>query len=81
MNRLSLPAMTFLIGMMGLAACEKAERPLSEREINKKIDSIVKARLPEILQLAAEDRDRRSSIEVKAKADSIVAATLSQKHK
>jgi hypothetical protein len=58
-----------------MAACSTQEgKKMSQNEINAKVDSIVGTRIEELNNQAMEDLDRRMSIEVKAKADSIVQA-------
>lgn len=60
-----------------LAACSKgAEDHASKANARQQIDSMVGARMEELNARAMEDLDRRMSIEVKVKADSIVAARL-----
>lgn len=55
-------------------ACAQKEKAISQSEIQAKVDSIVGTKIGEINRQAMEDLDRRMTIEVKAKADSIVAA-------
>jgi len=58
-----------------LASCAKEkEQKMMQSEINAKVDSIVGTRIDELNRQAMEDLDRRKSIEVKAKTDSIVDA-------
>ena len=47
---------------------------LEEAAVNAKIDSLVGLRMEEATRRAAEDLERRQAIEVKVKADSILAA-------
>ena len=56
------------------ASCGNKEKQMSDSERQARVDSLVGIRLEEINRQAMEDRDRRMSIEVKAKADSIVQA-------
>lgn len=57
------------------SACTRKEEPvLTKQQMKARADSIVAIKKADISQQAAEDLDRRSSIEVKAKADSIVEA-------
>ena len=56
------------------ASCSSNPETIQESERDAMIDSLVAVRVEEISRQAAEDLDRRRSIEVKAKADSIVAA-------
>ncbi len=57
-----------------LMSCKHQEIQLSKQQIKYKADSIFNVRVNELTNAAAEDLDRRSAIEVKAKADSIVEA-------
>lgn len=65
---------TGILLVAGMTACKKEERMMTKKEIVAKADSIIATRMDELNRLAAEDLDRRMSIEVKAKADSIVDA-------
>ena len=58
-----------------MASCA-GEQPkgMTENEYNVKVDSLVGEKMNDLFMQAMEDRDRRISIEVKPKADSIVAA-------
>lgn len=67
-----------LATVMALSACKGKEEAISRSEIEAKVDSLVGSKMEEINRQAMEDLDRRMAIEVKAKADSIVAATLAQ---
>lgn len=62
-----------LLGLLASCAKEK-EKKMTQSEINAKVDSIVGTRIDELNRQAMEDLDRRKSIEVKAKTDSIVEA-------
>ncbi len=59
-------------------ACSHKETVMTSTELQAKADSIVASKTPEIHREGAEDLDRRISIEVKAKADSIVDAWQSK---
>jgi hypothetical protein len=59
-----------------LASCASQEHKFSQSEIDAKVDSLVGVKMEEINRQAMEDLDRRMAIEVKAKADSIVEATM-----
>ena len=48
------------------------QEALTKQDINAKVDSIVKTKLPDINRMAKEDLDYRTAIEVKVKADSIL---------
>jgi hypothetical protein len=61
-----------------VSSCKSKNEGITRSEMNAKIDSLVGIRVMEINQQAMEDLDRRKAIEVKVKADSIVAATLGQ---
>ena len=69
-------AILFFAAMMILGACKNKEEGFTQSEIDAKVDSLVGLKMEEINRLAMEDLDRRMSIEVKAKADSIVAASM-----
>lgn len=62
--------------IIGLASCSGAEKEqaMTKNQQQAKIDSIYGEKKNEIFTQAMEDLDRRISIEVKPKADSIVAA-------
>ena len=66
------------VTLISLSACQTKNEAISRSEMNAKIDSLVGIRIVEVNQQAMEDLDRRKAIEVKVKADSIVAATLGQ---
>ena len=59
---------------LAFTACTQKEKAISQSEVEAKVDSIVGTKIGEINRQAMEDLDRRMTIEVKAKADSIVAA-------
>jgi hypothetical protein len=62
-------------GATTFVSCEnKQTTPMTENEINAKVDSLVGVKIEELNVQAMEDFDRRKTIEVKAKADSIVEA-------
>lgn len=56
-----------------LAACNQ-NNGHNDSYVNAQVDSIVGARMEEINRQAMEDLDHRMAIEVKQKADSIIAA-------
>jgi hypothetical protein len=56
-----------------LAACSQNNEH-TDSFVHAKVDSIVGARMNEINQQAMDDLDKRMTIEVKQKADSIIAA-------
>jgi hypothetical protein len=55
-----------------LSACVTNQKPLDDSRRDAMVDSIVGTKTGELSSQAAEDLDRRRSIEVKAKADSLV---------
>jgi len=57
-----------------LASSCKEKVAHSDSFVNAKVDSIVGTRMEEINRRAMEDLDQRMTIEVRAKADSIIAA-------
>lgn len=57
-----------------ISSCGTNQQTIKESERDAIIDSMVAQRMEEITRQAVEDLDRRRSIEVKAKADSIVTA-------
>lgn len=63
-----------LFSLLFTACTRKEETVLTKQQMKAMADSIVAIKKADINQQAAEDLDRRSSIEVKAKADSIVDA-------
>lgn len=60
-------------------SCENKQTTMTENEINTKVDSLVGVKIEELNVQAMEDFDRRKTIEVKAKADSIVEAYMLSK--
>jgi len=67
--------MTILGVAVTLISCEqKAETTMTSNEANVKIDSLIGVRLTDLSTQSSEDLDRRISIEVKPKADSIFNA-------
>lgn len=58
------------------AACKSKDEAITRSQEQAKVDSMVALKVEEVNRLAMEDLDRRMSIEVKAKADSIVAAYI-----
>ncbi len=59
------------------SSCQSDPGAMTENEKKAMVDSIVGTRMEAINQEAMTDLDRRKSIEVKAKADSIVQAVMS----
>ncbi len=62
-----------LAAVMLFAACAQNNEH-TDSFVHSKVDSIVGARMEEINRRAMEDLDQRMTIEVKQKADSIIAA-------
>lgn len=75
MKKLILPAVIVL----SLTACNEPVNEMSENAIQAKVDSLVGEKQLELMNESTADLDRRKSIEVKTKADSIVQATLDAK--
>lgn len=72
MKKLLFPA---VVATLLFTACQNEASPqMTENEIQAKVDSTVGTKLDELNTQASEDLDRRMAIEVKPKADSIVAA-------
>ncbi len=64
-----------LFAIILLSACgDDKKRSLTESAIHAKVDSMVGAKMEDMNKQAMDDLDNRMAIEVKAKADSIVAA-------
>lgn len=63
-----------IASVLFLASCNSGGEGMSQSEFDAKVDSLVGIKLEEVNRQAMEDRERRIAIEVKAKADSIVAA-------
>jgi hypothetical protein len=75
MNRLAIAAVVCI----SLFSCKaEPQRVLTQTEIQYKVDSILALRAPEIKKQGAEDLDRRISIEVKVKADSLIQVCQQQ---
>ncbi|MCB0700498.1 MAG: lipoprotein [Chitinophagales bacterium] len=71
MKKLLFPAIAIVL----LASCQGNSAPtMSVHDINFKVDSIIAEKQEGLIKEANEDLDRRMAIEVKPKADSIVAA-------
>lgn len=72
MKKLLFPA---VIASLLFAACNNNAAPVMDyNTIQAKADSVVGTKLDELNAQASEDLDRRSAIEVKPMADSIIAA-------
>ncbi len=66
-----------LLAALGAASC-KGDPEKSDSYVHSRIDSLVGVRMEEVNRRAMEDLEQRMTIEVKAKADSIVAARRMQ---
>ncbi len=73
-------ATILIVSSLGWASCvkEKAPQQLTKKQVQEKIDSIVAERNIEIEKAGKVDLNLRYKIEVKAKADSILAARSRQ---
>lgn len=61
--------------MVMMASCSgEKEQAMNQSQYDAKVDSLVGDKMNDLFMQSMEDRDRRISIEVKPKADSIVAA-------
>jgi len=67
--RLYVPA-----AALALASCGAKQAALTESQVQAKVDSLVAVKVEELNQHYTEDLEKRIAIEVKVKADSIVAA-------
>lgn len=70
-------AWVILIAVISLSACKAKKKAVTQSRIDAKVDSLIAIKMEEINMQAMEDLDRRMSIEVKAKADSIVQSVMS----
>lgn len=70
--------MSLAAGALIFASCNNNSGGMTENEMNARVDSLVGAQMESLQQEAMNDLDRRMAIEVKAKADSIVAAVRNQ---
>ncbi len=61
----------FLLFAWSCASCGKKEKELTPLQIQQKADSILQTKIPGILRHAQEDLDKRLSIELKPKVDSL----------
>ena len=64
---------TLLFAVTFTSCTDTKQKNLTASQIHAQVDSMVGARMDEINRQAMEDLDHRIAIEVKAKADSIVA--------
>lgn len=72
MNKLIVFALCVIFTIT--ACSDDKNKQLTESEVHARVDSLVGVKMEELSKQAMEDLDHRMSIEVKAKADSIVAA-------
>ncbi len=63
-----------VLAAAGLTSCGARQQALTESELNARVDSLVAERVEALNQHYMEDLEKRMAIEVKVKADSIVAA-------
>jgi hypothetical protein len=63
-----------LLSFIGFISCTEKQQVLTKKDVQHKVDSLIQLKTEEINRQANEDLDYRTAIEVKAKADSIVAA-------
>ncbi len=70
--------MSLAAGALIFVSCNNNSGGMTENEMNARVDSLVGAQMESLQQEAMNDLDRRMAIEVKAKADSIVAAVRNQ---
>jgi hypothetical protein len=70
-----------LITLMGIsaAACQKKEEELTLQQVQQRADSIYRSKIKKLEQQAQEDLDRRRSIELKPKVDSILGKSPATK--
>lgn len=73
---MELKYLLIILTIACFTSCEPKEKAISKSEITAKVDSLVAIKLEDLNRQAMEDLDRRKSIEVKAKADSIVQAYI-----
>jgi polyhydroxyalkanoate synthesis regulator phasin len=62
------------MALLVLASCGANQTTLTENQVQAKVDSLVGVRMEELSRHYMEDLEKRIAIEVKVKADSIVAA-------
>ncbi len=69
MKKLLIP----ILIIAGLSACQK-KKGMSDAMIKAQVDSLVELRMKDINQWAKEDLEQRTTIELRARMDSIVEA-------
>jgi len=65
-------------GAFLLISCGAKQKTMTESDIQAKVDSLVGVKMEELNMRYMEDLEKRMAIEVKVKADSIVAARKAQ---
>ncbi len=63
-----------VLATMFWSSCGARQQALTESELNARVDSLVAERVEALNQHYMEDLEKRITIEVRVKADSIVAA-------
>lgn len=76
MNIMNRPALAIILSFFLLSCRPQLKKPLTPAQIQAKTDSIVATRVDDIKKQSAEDLDRRISIEVKIKVDSLIAVCM-----
>jgi len=66
--------------LITLISCQPKTNTHNDSYVHAQVDSIVGSRMMDINARAMEDLDQRISIEVKAKADSIIASRKNRMH-
>ena len=62
----------FIFAVVFFGSCQTKQEYFTKEQLQKKTDSLIAIRFQELQKQAAEDLDRRISIEVKPKVDSIL---------
>lgn len=76
MNNLSkLKLFIGAIFLLSFGACQKKETELTKEQIRQRADSIYNSKVKRLEKQAQEDLDRRMSIELKPKIDSLLGRT------
>ena len=74
-NLLKLKLFIGAIFVLSLGACQKKEAELTKEQIQQRADSIYNSKVKRLEKQAQEDLDRRMSIELKPKIDSLLGRT------
>lgn len=69
--KVSINIIYFLL-LISIFSCNKQEHTLSPMQINQKVDSIIQQKEKVLRKQAQEDLNRRMSIEIKPKVDSML---------